>query len=140
MASYSFVYASVLDSEDKMLSDLAAILTENKIMNPERYGFMLVISEAFTNALLHGNQLVPSKNIYLHVSIKTNQLSADIIDEGELGLKQIQTKKPSELHGVNGRGVDLINHYATDATFSEAENGGTKVSILMKRKSEKITY
>ncbi len=122
-----------------MLSDLASVLTENMILNPERYGFMLVISEAFTNALLHGNQLNPTKNIYLHVVIKPNQLTADIIDEGELGLQQIQTKKPSELYAANGRGVDLIRHYSTSASFSEAENGGTKVSIVLERKLEKIT-
>ena len=140
MASYSFIYSSVLESEEKMLSDLATLLNDNNILNPERYGFMLVVSEAFTNALLHGNQLIPSKNIYLHVDIKKNELSADIIDEGEQGLNQIETKKPSVLNEPNGRGVDLIRHYATEATFSEAENGGTKVSVLIRRKLEKITY
>ncbi len=140
MISYSFIYSSVLESEEKMLSDLATLLNENQILNPERYGFMLVVSEAFTNALLHGNQLIPSKNIYLHVEINKNQLSADIIDEGELGLKQIKAKKPSILNEPNGRGVDLIRHYATDATFTEAENGGTKVTVNMKIKLEKITY
>ncbi len=140
MTTYSFIYPSVLDSEERMLGDLASILTENNIVNPERYEFMLVISEAFTNALLHGNQLNPHKKIYLQVTINKKQLIADIIDEGELGLKEIQTKKPSELYGTNGRGIDLIRHYANHSGFTEAENGGTKVSIVMERKLEKITY
>lgn len=139
MVSYSFIYQSVIDSEEKMLSDLAAVLTENNIINPERYRFMLIISEAFTNALLHGNQLNPNKNIYLHIDININQLFADIIDEGELGLEQIQAKKPSELYRSSGRGVDLIRHYSTEVTFSEADNGGTKVSIVKDRELEKIT-
>ena len=138
MATYNFTYAAVLDSEEKMLSDLAAILAEQLITNPLRYEFMLVISEAFTNALLHGNKLNPDKNIYLMVDINTNRLSADIIDEGESGLKQIQTKKPSELYNENGRGVDLINHYSTFAEFGVTENGGTKVSVSIERKLEKI--
>ncbi len=139
MATYIFTYASVLESEESMLSDLAKVLSENSIVNSERNDFMLIISEAFTNALLHGNQMNPNKNIYLHIDIKSNQLSADIIDEGELGLREIQSKKPSELYGTNGRGVDLIRHYSSHVDFTEAENGGTKVSMVLDRKLEKVT-
>lgn len=139
MANYSYTYISTLESEEKMLSDLAAILTQHQVQNPERYAFMLIVSEAFTNALLHGNQMNSKKKIYLNVDVNSKQLSADITDEGEAGLKHIEAKKPSQLEEPNGRGVDLIRLYASSAEFSETENGGTKVSIVVERKLEKVT-
>ena len=138
MAIYKFTYKTTLSSEDKMLSDLAAILTQNNVQNPQRYEFMLVVSEAFTNALLHGNQMNPEKKIYMIVDVNSTQLSADIIDEGEQGIKPIETKKPSKLEEPNGRGVDLIRLYTSSVDFSETESGGTKVSMVLERKLEKV--
>ena len=139
MAVYEYKYQSVLESEDKMLSDLAAILTKHDIQNPERYGFMLAVSEAFTNALLHGNVLNPNKTISLFIEIKPNRLSADIIDEGKGGIDKIERKKPSDLYDVGGRGVDLIRHYAGKVEFKEEKHGGVKVTVIFEIEKEKIT-
>lgn len=138
MAVYELEYPSRIETEDKMLSDLAALLTKHDVHNPERYGFMLTISEAFTNALLHGNNLDPDKKVRISIDIKPNKIIADIIDEGKGGLDKIKHKKPSVLMGEGGRGVDLMNHYAGKVEFTEDLNGGVKVTVTFERDKEKI--
>ncbi|KAA3637686.1 MAG: ATP-binding protein [Calditrichaeota bacterium] len=139
MSVYKYEYLSVIESEDKMLSNLAHVLTKEGVENPERYGFMLAISEAFTNALLHGNRLDPTKKIWINLEIKSNSLKADIIDEGKGGIDQINKRKPSKLLDTNGRGVDLIEYYAAEYDISEYKNGGVKVSVTFDRDKETIS-
>lgn len=139
MAVHHYTYFSVLEAEDQMLSDLAALLAQHGIQNPQKYSFMLSVSEAFTNALMHGNNLDPSKKIKLSIEIKPNQLYADITDEGCGGLERIAHKKHSEVYDEGGRGVDLIRHYATSVEFNEAVTGGITVTVIIDREQEQIT-
>lgn len=134
MANYKYTYKSVIESEDKMLKDILSILEQNNIDGPNRQYFMLVISEAFTNAMIHGNKMDSKKEIKINISINENLLTADIIDEGKDGLKKINNRQPSIVLNEGGRGIDLINYYSNFVDYVELENGGLKVSIQICRK------
>ena len=139
MACFKLLYKSEVESNDMMLTDVEKILQENEIDGRLKNILLLAVSEAFTNALIHGNQSQPEKIIKLILTINENELSADIIDEGKGGLDKIRNKKPSQLLDHSGRGVDLIKHYATNADFQEINGGGLKVSLIFSRNKKKTT-
>lgn len=129
----TFQYQSNPESSEQMLDDLNDLLDIREISPQEKYSFLLAISEAFTNAIIHGNRCNPEKSVKLTVSVNENELSADIEDEGQGGLKKINKRQPSEPFDESGRGIDLIEHYATAVGYSESSAGGLKVSIKVLR-------
>ena len=129
----TFQYPSSPESSEQMLDDLNDLLDIREISPQEKYSFLLAISEAFTNAIIHGNRCNPEKSVKLTVSVNENELSADIEDEGQGGLKKINKRQPSEPFDESGRGIDLIEHYATAVGYSESSAGGLKVSIKVLR-------
>ncbi len=134
MPRYAFDYPSRSDSEARAMDDLFGLLEEHQIPHELRQHFALAVSEAFTNALVHGNRRQAEKIIHLEVEINDDLLSADITDEGSGGLDRIANRSTAGLLAEGGRGIDLIRHY-TDASFSETPNGGLRVTIVMNRKS-----
>ena len=129
----TFKYPSNPESSEQMLDDLNDLLDIREISPQEKYSFLLAISEAFTNAIIHGNQCNPEKSVKLTVSVNENELSADIEDEGHGGLESIDKREPSQPFDEGGRGIDLIEHYATAVGYSESSAGGLKISIKVLR-------
>ncbi|MEW6413047.1 MAG: ATP-binding protein [Candidatus Zixiibacteriota bacterium] len=138
MSSYEFIYPSVLESEGKMLKDMLQILKKHGVDGLSRHSMLVVISEAFSNALVHGNRLDPSKQIKIAVDINKNEMTADIIDEGQGGLEKISRRKPSETWAENGRGIGIMGHYAASVEFFEMTDGGLRVSIRFKREHTNV--
>ncbi|MFQ6009198.1 MAG: ATP-binding protein [Candidatus Zixiibacteriota bacterium] len=136
MPKYEFRYPSVDASEEKMLDDVLAVLVQNGVDKDLQDGFLLAVSEAFTNALIHGNQLKPDRTIKVLVDINNETLLADIIDEGQGGLDKIKHRRPPTLFSEGGRGVDLMKYYASDVKFTETEMGGLRVSIRFDAKKK----
>jgi len=133
MDEYTFEYASALDSEARMLDDLEDILSSHGVIEEEAQAFMVMVSEAFTNALLHGNRQNANKIIRVDLRVNEMTVAADITDQGSNGLERIRTHQPPGLMAENGRGLDLIRHYATECTFRESESGGLVVSVHLVR-------
>ena len=133
MDEYTFEYASVLESETRMLDDLVDVLSSHGVVEGEAQAFMVVVSEAFTNALEHGNRRNPNKIIRLDLRVNEMAVAADITDQGSGGLERIRTHQPPGLMAENGRGLDLIRHYATECAFRESESGGLVVSVHLVR-------
>jgi anti-sigma regulatory factor (Ser/Thr protein kinase) len=137
MPQYTLTYPSVGSSEEKMLDDVQTILKQNKIERELQDGFLLVVSEAFTNAVVHGNERNPQKSVKLLLDINNETLTADIIDEGHGGLKKIKQRRPPSMLSENGRGIDLMKHYAREVSFTETPEGGLRVSIRFDRKKHR---
>ena len=112
-----------------MLDDLSDLLEQLGLSRELKHKIMLVVSEAFTNAYLHGNRQDPDMDIKICLTVNETEISVDISDEGKEreGLKNIENKKPAAVFGENGRGVDLMRHYADTVRFERGEKGGLKV-------------
>ncbi|MCK4460479.1 MAG: ATP-binding protein [candidate division Zixibacteria bacterium] len=140
MSCYQWEFFSVTASGEAMLERLQAILEDNLVSPSDRRKFMLAVSEAFNNALIHGNELNPKKTIRVQLCINEDALSADIIDQGQEGLKKIQSPRETDLLSEGGRGVRLMMYCADNVKFEQIENGGLKVTVQLVRKSiAKIT-
>lgn len=136
MANYELTYSSEISSEEDMLSTIQGILEHHQVEMSSLRRFMLAVSEAFNNALVHGNNCDPSKRINVVLIINDKDLNADISDQGHGGLEQIDRRRPAEPLDEGGRGVDLIRHCASEAIFTQADGGGVKVSIKVEREQD----
>ncbi len=134
METYTLIYPSAPESEAAMLDALEDLIRREGIEKQLAFNFMLAVSEAFTNALVHGNGLDASKQITIRVRVTDSDLAADIIDEGQRGLEAIRDRRPVDELSENGRGIGLITHYAHQADFAETATGGLKVSVSFDRK------
>jgi anti-sigma regulatory factor (Ser/Thr protein kinase) len=125
-----FVFHSVVQEESRMLDEVFTFLDFHAVEPAIRQKFAVAVSEAFSNALIHGNQMIREKKITLSLSLNHGWLRADIEDEGRGGLARINRKSQPTVSSESGRGVDLIRHYS-QAEFAETPQGGLRVTIRM---------
>ncbi|MDZ7715950.1 MAG: ATP-binding protein [Balneolaceae bacterium] len=85
---------------------------------------MLTLSEAATNAIIHGNKEDPSKKVYINSSADSGTLKISVKDEGA-GFNPDEIKNPlkkENLLNEGGRGVYLIEEYADKLSFNKKGN------------------
>lgn len=84
---------------------------------------MVALTEAFKNALKHGNKNDESKKITIEFYISNSEMIFDVSDEGNGFDFQtfLNTKRDP-----NQRGIDLIYHVSDNVVFSD---NGSKISI-----------
>lgn len=89
---------------------------------------MLAVSEAATNAIVHGNKLDQSKNATVAAYLDDNKLTFVTTDEGQ-GFKPDELPDPvaeENLFNTSGRGVFLMKEYADEVLF---EDDGRKLTL-----------
>lgn len=93
---------------------------------------MLVLSEAVTNAIVHGNKLKPEKIVEISLNISPESIKGTVKDEGE-GFKPSVQNNPLEeenLLKAGGRGVFLIQEISEHAEYLDS---GTKLVFTIPR-------
>lgn len=136
---FELKYQSRPGLEDLVLDDIKARLIPENLPEALWRHFLLAVSEAFTNALVHGNQLNPDKLITIIVEVNETAIQADIIDEGQGGLKRIRSRKTADLLAEGGRGIMLIEHFADSVEFTETQFGGLQLTIRFDFELDKKT-
>ena len=92
------------------------------------------VSEAVTNAIIHGYDEDESKFVYLKCKIEGNKVEIIVEDEGhgiedvDLAMQPLYTSKP-ELER-SGMGFSLMESFMDDVKVSSIKNKGTKVIML----------
>ena len=95
-----------------------------------------IISEAVSNAIIHGYNQDPSKDVFIKAIIVNNEMKITINDYGK-GIKDIKsalnhnfsTKKDEERAGM---GFSIIRALSDDFSLRSEENIGTRVYIVKK--------
>ncbi len=99
---------------------LDKISQENKL-NELIYGNILIaLSEAISNAIVHGNKLNKEKNVTVVYNIsETKKLTFLIEDEGKGFDVQVvpDPTDPENIEKLNGRGVFLIQNLADEVCY-----------------------
>ncbi len=99
-------------------------------LSDERYNdVMLILTEAVTNAIIHGNKQDPSKKVLITVKLDNQILTIIVKDEGS-GFDPEKVPNPlkeENLLKTGGRGIYLINQYADYVHYSEK---GNQVTII----------
>lgn len=89
---------------------------------------LLTLSEAATNAIVHGNKENPNKKVTITGSLSDQTLTISVEDEGN-GFDPSDLPNPlkeENLLNEGGRGVYLIKEYADNIAF---EDNGTKLKM-----------
>jgi serine/threonine-protein kinase RsbW len=114
-----------LESSYEALELLEGLLNELQVVlnfDDDFYArLMLSVSEAATNAIVHGNKLNPSKKVTIDAEANTHTLAFTIKDEGD-GFNPDNIPNPLEEEHLlipSGRGVFLIKEYADELEYQD---------------------
>ncbi len=113
---------------EKMIEDVCELFN----INEDYYGNILVaLTEAVNNAIYHGNQANPEKNIEIFFKTNPEYISFIVKDEGP-GFNYDNLPDPTNPENIekpNGRGVFLMRNLADKVSF---EDNGSKVVLDFK--------
>jgi serine/threonine-protein kinase RsbW len=126
------VLPSLQESIHQIEKFVEDICEEYNINNTYFGNILIAVTEAFENAVTHGNCNDPSKNVSIIFMSKPEGLSFTISDEGK-GFDINQVPDPTdiniEIDKIKGRGIFLIKSLADEVKFPD---NGKKVEILFK--------
>lgn len=81
-----------------------------------------VLSEAVTNAMIHGNKSNPDKKVFAEVWVTPQKLIFKVADEGK-GFDYHNLPdptKPENLNRTDGRGLYLVRHFMDNVFFRQS--------------------
>lgn len=94
---------------------------------------VMVASEALSNAICHGNQLDPSKQVQLFLEIQGDVVELCVEDEGSgfdrTRVARYDPENPQMLFQPHGRGLYLIEALADEVLY---ENGGRRIRMRLR--------
>ncbi len=113
---------------EKMIDEIS---DEIKISS-DIYGKILIATiEAVNNSIVHGNELNPSKKVYIEIFYEKPNLHIYVTDEGK-GFDFTRVPDPTtpdNIENVSGRGVFLMKKLADNLIFNDT---GTQVELIFK--------
>lgn len=125
--SYSneIIFNSKFEEIEKLEGFLNTLQTDLSFDDEAYAKMMLVVSEAVTNGIMHGNQQDASKKVTMNVISSGGKITFTVTDEGD-GFDPTSLPNPLEEENLllaSGRGVFLMEEYADEAVYSN--NGST---------------
>jgi serine/threonine-protein kinase RsbW len=97
------------------------------------FGVRLALTEALVNAVRHGNQGDPGKQVRVYYRLTSAEVEVEVEDEGQgfdpTGVPD--PTSPERLEQPGGRGLLLMRHYLSSVEYNERGNA----VILRKRRS-----
>lgn len=119
--TYSVTLSSTFEQAETIPDFVDKISNECSLDEDSSETFKLILSEAVTNAIVHGNNENPDKSVFVKVSITDDSISAEVKDEGE-GFTPEEKKDPlkeENLLDTSGRGIFLIREFSDYMEFRE---------------------
>lgn len=105
----------------------------NNVNIVNEYGNVLIaVTEAFNNAVLHGNKNIQNAQVYIKVLDGDHNFVFQLDDEGK-GFDYTNLPDPTQpenLEKENGRGIFLMKSLAEEVSF---DNNGARVKILFNK-------
>lgn len=92
--------------------------------NKDIFGIHMAMEEAIMNAVRHGNQCAPDKQVHVEITISGDQFYAKITDQGD-GFDPAAVPDPTLDENLNktcGRGVTLMKNFVDEVIFNEKGN------------------
>lgn len=126
------VCSSEFEHLDRVVDETEAFV--GKLISDDEFAYkvVLLVSEAVTNAIEHGNALDKSKKVTLDVKVGVKQVLVTVEDEGE-GFDPETLKNPTQDENLlmdGGRGVFFIQEMADDVSY---ELDGRRINIIFNR-------
>jgi serine/threonine-protein kinase RsbW len=111
-------FPSIKDSRKEIIELILDTISEYPFtFSLNRSELYLIIDEALTNAMEHGNQWDPGKKIKVLVALKESQMDISIEDEGsgfDTSAPRVFKDEEGNL-SIRGRGIKIIKKFCTPA-------------------------
>lgn len=123
---------STYEESEKVPDFVDELQKECKLDDEISGNLMLLLSEAVTNAIEHGNELDPNKTAKIVIEITDNEVVAMVQDEGK-GFQHSEQENPlaeENLLKDGGRGVFLLKELSDEMEYLD---NGTRLRFLLKR-------
>lgn len=128
-------FASDPDNLSQVEEFISEIVNEFGLDDELKNSLTLSVSEASSNAMVHGNKLDPNKFIDIKVSVGNNDIEVVIKDEGN-GFELESVPDPTEPENLlkdSGRGIYIMKSFLKDLKFNFTETG-TEVTLILSYK------
>jgi serine/threonine-protein kinase RsbW len=129
---HTLTLKSEFEEAEKALEVIDLLESELQISPDLSAKLMLAISEATTNAIVHGNRENPDLSVLVETTADDKAIYISVKDEGG-GFTPSSVPDPTDeenLLKTSGRGVFLMNEVADAVQFSE---NGSKITLTFNR-------
>ena len=127
----SFTLASTMESVDAVEAAAEKLAVEAGLDEDERFHVAMAVREAAVNAVLHGNEYDPAKQIAVSLENTGAELVFTIADQGR-GLDPEtlpDPRAPENLLRGTGRGIFLIRSFMDEVHFRQL-HPGTELTLV----------
>ncbi len=133
-----FEFPSALSLMHCVLNYLTKRVEKLGVTDAEDSHLFIALDEAFVNAIKHGNQFNPEKNVRISVDVSPKEARFTFEDEGEgFDISKIpDPRDPENLFKSSGRGVLIIHNVMDAVQYNERGNRLTMIKKTEKEKSE----
>jgi len=133
--NYKLVLASKPEAVEE-IEKLAAEAAEAAGFNQEEQDSLAIaVTEMANNAVIHGNQRDPRKNVHVHIDVVDAEVRMTIRDEGK-GFNPDALSNPLDPENLlreSGRGVFIVRSLMDEVSY-DFSPGGTQVTLIKRRK------
>ncbi len=123
-AAAEVVIPSDLAEARRVQDDIEDALTAAGYGDRDLFAVKLALEEAFVNAIKHGNQMDPAKQVHITYAVTADRFAIHVRDEGS-GFNPADVPDPTAPENLErpcGRGLLLIRRFMTDVTYHGAGN------------------
>jgi len=113
-----------METAHDLIGEVMTAVRTDQWNEKDLFALELILEEALTNAIKHGNHSDPSKKVRFDCKLSRDKIYARIEDEGA-GFDPrslADPRDPANQMAVSGRGVLLIMHFATKVTWNDKGN------------------
>ncbi len=132
---FYFEFTSAFSSFKKFENTFKILKKKLKISDEDYYRIYLSSSEAFVNAIVHGNKLDPKKKVKIVFKVYKKIYVVEVSDEGE-GFDVDLIPDPRDRENLlkeSGRGILIIKSIADEVSFRKTDRG-MRVRIKIKKR------
>ena len=125
------VLSSRLDEVRRAEDAVIAAAESMGFVGPDQFAIRLALEEALANAIKHGNQCDPEKNVTLECNAHPDRIIITVADEGP-GFTPDTLPDPTAIENLEkpfGRGVMLMRAYMSEVTYNDSGNAVTMVRL-----------
>lgn len=123
-------FNATLENEPVIRNTIALFASTINATLEDLIDIKTIVSEAVSNAIIHGYNNDFSKDVMVSASIDNNLLILSVVDYGK-GIKDINEalKISYSSNGRSGLGLTIIKSLSDDMSIQSKENVGTKIVI-----------
>ncbi len=115
---------------DEAVSEMVDFVVRLKKI--EDFTLSIALTEAITNAVIHGNEKDPAKRVFAQVVVEPERVVFQIADEG-IGFdyqKLDDPRRKENLLKQSGRGVFFVRYFMDEVEFNHVGNEITMVKYV----------